>query len=280
MKTLVAILTSGKLDKLRRCIDSVLLQTEPSDVVVVINTLDDHYANLAFEEAAKYDIEVVITESNGKPGKGNNSLIKHFLSTDYTHVIPVDGDDILLPTAVSRLTALVHSSAADVIGLIDGLVIMDNKQLPIETGLKSDGYVTKVLQYMDHNHRRMFNLYFARIRRVSNEYGNILNRFVILSRNAGSAVMYDEQLAGAEDIKQGLCLKLLHHAGKLKYIVVRSEDIYLYDMSDESLLFNVFFKSDPNEELKQFWHDLSDDQINTLKSFRLECINDHNGFQC
>lgn len=280
MKTLVAILTSGKLEKLQRCIDSVLLQVEHSDVVVIINTLDKPYENLASLLAAENGIKSVITESNGKPGKGKNSLISYFLSTDFTHVIPVDGDDFLFPLATTKLSELIHTTNADVIGLIDGLVLMGNNQLPIEIGLQTEEYITKVLRYMDRKHRKIFNLYLARIRRVSNEYGNIFNRFMILSRNAASVMMYDEELSGAEDIKQGLYLKLLHHAGMLKYILVRSENIYLYDMSGESLLFSVFFKANPNEELTQFWQDLSDDQINILKSFQLECIDDHDGFQC
>ena len=280
MKTLVAILTSGKLEKLQRCIDSALLQVEHSDVVVIINTLDKQYENLASLLAAENGIKSVITESNGKPGKGKNSLINYFLSTDFTHVIPVDGDDFLFPLAATKLSELIHTTKADVIGLIDGLVLMDDNQLPIEVGLQTEEYIAKVLRYMDHKHRKMFNLYLARIRRVSNEYGNIFNRFMILSRNAAAAMMYDEELSGAEDIKQGLHLKLLHHAGMLKYILVRSENIYLYDMSDESLLFSVFFKANPNNELTRFWHDLSDDQINTLKSFQLECVDDHDGFQC
>lgn len=279
MKTLIAILTSGKLEKLQRCIDSALLQAEHSDVVVIINTLDDQYEKLASLLAEKNGVKSVITESNGRPGKGKNSLIKYFLSADYTHVIPIDGDDILLPLAVSKLTALVHTEQADVIGLIDGLALLNDMQLPIEAGLKSADYRNRVLEYMDPKHLRKFNLHVAKIRRVSNEHGNFFNRFVILSRAAALEVAYDENLAGAEDIKQGLAFKLLHHSGALKYMLLSSEDIYLYDVNDESILFRLVCKADPNDEIQQFWSDLSDDQINTLKSFQLECIDDRNGFQ-
>jgi hypothetical protein len=123
-------------------------------------------------------------------------------------------------------------------------------------------------------------LHVARIRRVSNEHGNFFNRFVILSRAAALEVAYDESLAGAEDIKQGLAFKLLHHSRALKYMLLSSEDIYLYDVNDESILFRLVCKADPNDEIQQFWSNLSDDQINTLKSFQLECIDDRNGFQC
>jgi hypothetical protein len=280
MKTLIAILTSGKLEKLQRCIDSALLQVEHSDVVVIINTLDKQYETLASSLASVNSVKSVITESNGRPGKGKNALIKYFLSTDFTHVIPVDGDDILLPQAVSKLNKLLDSEHVDVLGLINGLALLNDMQLPIEEGLKSADYRNRVLEYMDPKHLRKFNLHVARIRRVSNEHGNFFNRFVILSRTAASSVAYDEHLAGAEDIKQGLAFKLLHHSGALKYMLLSSEDIYLYDVNDESILFRLVCKADPNDEIQQFWSGMSDDQINTLKSFQLECIDDRNGFQC
>jgi len=274
MKTLIAILTSGKLEKLQRCIDSALLQTEHSNVVVIINALDKQYENLASSLAAVNSIKSVTTESNGRPGKGKNALINYFLSTDFTHVIPVDGDDILLPQAVSKLNKLVDSEHVDVLGLINGLALLNDMQLPIEEGLKSADYRNRVLEYMDPKHLRKFNLHVARIRRVSNEHGNFFNRFVILSRAAALEVAYDESLAGAEDIKQGLVFKLRHHSGALKYVLLSSEDIYLYDVNDESILFRLVCKADPDDEIQQFWSELSDDQINTLKSFQLECLHD------
>lgn len=279
MKILVAILTSGQIDKLERCILSVLPQMIKQDVVVIINTIDELYAQSALTLAKSLGVTALVTASNGRPGKGKNALINYFLSTDYTHVIPVDGDDILLPTAVIRLATLTHSSQADVIGLIDSLGLLTNEILPCEVILKSEEYRNRVQVNMDKNTRRQFNLHVAKIRRISNEHGNFFNRFVILSRIAAKAISYDEELSGAEDIKQGLFLKLLHYDGTLKYVVVSSEDIYMYDVTGESIMVSLVCKSDPNAEIQRFWFDLSEDQINTLKSFQLECIDDRNGFR-
>lgn len=279
MKILVAILTSSQIDKLERCILSVVSQSIKQDVVVIINTVDDLYAQSALNLAESLGVTALVTISNGRPGKGKNALIDYFLSTDYTHVIPVDGDDILLPTAVIRLAALSHSSQADVIGLINGLALLKNEQLPIELGLKSADYRNRVLEYIDPKHLRKFNLHVAKIRRVSNEHGNFFNRFVLLSRKAAKEISYDEELSGAEDIKQGLFLKLLHHVGIVKYVLVSSENIYLYDVTGESILFSLVCKADPNDEIQRFWFNLLEDQINTLKSFQLECIDDRNGFR-
>ena len=55
---LVAILTSGKLEKLIRCIESVLSQT--SDVIVVCNTLDFSYVEQARKVAEDYNLEFIV----------------------------------------------------------------------------------------------------------------------------------------------------------------------------------------------------------------------------
>jgi hypothetical protein len=274
MKTLIAILTSGKLEKLQRCIDSALLQAEHSNIVVIINALDKQYENLASSLSSANSIKSVITESNGRPGKGKNALIKYFLSTDFTHVIPVDGDDILLPNAVKKLTLISKEQNADIVGLINGLVLFQDEQMLAEDWQKHEIYFKRGFDNIDPKNYKKFNLHIAKIRRTSVEYGNMLNRFVLISRKAASHINYDEELAGAEDIKQGLLLKLIHLEGKINYMLLSSQDIYLYDVTDEGVFFNTLCKSDPNTELKRFWHDLSNEQISTLQTFQLECIYD------
>ena len=273
MQTLVAILTSEKIEKLERCIKSVIDQTDKSNIVVVINTLDDRYANLATYLAETYGIKSVITDSIGKPGRGKNELIKYFLNTDFTHVIPVDGDDMLLPNAVSKLTKIGKNNV-DVLGLIDGLTLLYDQKMSVEDWQKTEIYLQRGLDSIDPKNYKKFNLHIAKIRRTSIEYGNLFNRFVLISKKAAQLINYDEVLAGAEDIKQGLLLKLAHNEGTIKYILLSSQDVYLYDVTDQGVFFNTLCKSDPDVELKRFWHDLSNDQINILRSFQLECIHD------
>ena len=274
MNTLIAILTSEKIDKLERCIQSVLPQAPISNIVVIINTLDERYKNLAVLLSNMYGVKVVITESNGKPGRGKNELIKYFLSTEFTHVIPVDGDDMLLPNAVDKLTTIIKEKNADLIGLINGLTLLHDEKMSVEDWQKHEIYFKRGFENIDPKNYKKFNLHIAKIRRTSVEYDNLFNRFVIISKKAASSINYDEDLAGAEDIKQGLLLKLMQHQGKLNYLLLSSNDVYLYDVTDEGVFFKTLCKSDPDKELKRFWHDLTNDQINILRSFQLECIHD------
>lgn len=274
MNTLIAILTSEKIDKLERCIQSVLPQAPISNIVVIINTLDERYKNLAVLLSNMYGVKVVITESNGKPGRGKNELIKYFLSTEFTHVIPVDGDDMLLPNAVDKLTTIIKEKNADLIGLINGLTLLHDEKMSVEDWQKHEIYFKRGFENIDPKNYKKFNLHIAKIRRTSVEYDNLFNRFVIISKKAAASINYDEDLAGAEDIKQGLLLKLMQHQGKLNYLLLSSKDVYLYDVTDEGVFFKTLCKSDPDKELKRFWHDLTNDQINILRSFQLECIHD------
>jgi len=100
-------------------------------VVVVCNTLDFSYVEQAAQVAESYGLEFIVTESNGNPGRGKNSVTDYFLTTDFTHLIPVDGDDILLPNAIQILADVVESRNPDVIGLIGGNVLLNGKELPI-----------------------------------------------------------------------------------------------------------------------------------------------------
>lgn len=272
-KLLVAILTSEKLEKLERCIQSVIDQTDKSNVVVIVNTLDDRYANLATYLADSYGIKSVITNSIGKPGRGKNELVRYFLTTDYTHVIPVDGDDMLLPNALEKLTSF-STSDNDVVGLIDGLTLLYDQKMSVEDWQKTEIYLQRGLDSIDPKNYKKFNLHIAKIRRTSIEYGNLFNRFILISKKAAELINYDEVLAGAEDIKQGLFLKLAHHEGLINYILLSSQHIYLYDVTDQGVFFNTLCKSDPDVELKRFWYDLSNEQINILRSFQLECVHD------
>lgn len=271
MNILVAVLTSKDVIKLKRCIESVLPQT--SNVVVVCNTLDFSYVEEAEKVAKDYNLKFIVTESNGNPGKGKNSVKDYFLTTEFTHLIPVDGDDMLLPDALRKITEIVESRDPDVIGLIDSLMLLEDRSIPVKNWEKLDFIQQRFAELTDPKNQRRLNLHIEKIRRVSNQYDNFFDRFVLLSRKAASYTNYNETLTGAEDIKQSLIFKLLQKEGVLNYILLSSESIYLYDVSDVGACFAVC-KSDISLESTIFWEGITTEQINTLKSFELERLYD------
>ena len=105
MKILISLLTSNNIKCLNASYKSIknqYLNNINYKIIIVVNTLNNDYYSLVQQ---KYRNELVIrTESNGKPGKGKNSVLKLFEeSQDYDYLIPLDGDDILYPCALNRL---------------------------------------------------------------------------------------------------------------------------------------------------------------------------------
>lgn len=114
LKVLVTILTSSSLDLFEVCFQSVIRQKYIKETcpevsfhpVVLVNTRNPGY----FKEVKDllfnvYNFTNVFeTESNGLPGKGHNSEIEYFRQhMEYDWMFPVDGDDLIYPTAFLQL---------------------------------------------------------------------------------------------------------------------------------------------------------------------------------
>ena len=94
------ILTSTNYDALVRHFDSRYSNIEKEDAVVVINTLNEKYSAQAEDFCKENNIEYYITESNGTPAKGKNSVLDIFLESNNDYCVMVDGDDFLTPHGV------------------------------------------------------------------------------------------------------------------------------------------------------------------------------------
>lgn len=112
MKFLSIILTSSKFDLLVRCLKSVINQRKVNfeyKIIVNVNTLNEDYYKLVLDKIPKFfnlkksNIEIVRTESNGRPGKGHNSCLKLFKEKkEYDYLTMIDGDDLYYPVAFQR----------------------------------------------------------------------------------------------------------------------------------------------------------------------------------
>lgn len=88
------------------------------DLTIVINTLDKSFEAKAISYCKENNIEYFVTESNGTPSKGKNSVLDIFESSNYTHMVLVDGDDFLTPHGVWSYKQIANSeNAPDVLGL-------------------------------------------------------------------------------------------------------------------------------------------------------------------
>ena len=89
-----------------KCVKRQFLSLPKEHTTVIINTLDNQYASEVFAWCKQQSIDVEITESNGRPGKGKNSCLDHFLTNSYAHMLLIDGDDFVQPHGVNYYSSI------------------------------------------------------------------------------------------------------------------------------------------------------------------------------
>lgn len=107
-----------------RTLERQFSSLRPKETVVIINTLDLEYVKDATDFCMSNDIEHHITESDGTPATGKNSLLQKFLESDNEYMVQVDGDDIITPYGRNLYrTVALSDSPPDIICLCDELSI-------------------------------------------------------------------------------------------------------------------------------------------------------------
>ncbi len=89
------VLTSNHFQFLKRHISEEYSNIPKEDLVVVINTLDEDYLMMAKGFCIHKEIEYYVTESDGTPATGKNSVLDLFLKSDNDYMVLIDGDDYL-----------------------------------------------------------------------------------------------------------------------------------------------------------------------------------------
>jgi cellulose synthase/poly-beta-1,6-N-acetylglucosamine synthase-like glycosyltransferase len=233
MNLLVAILTSRDVEKLKRCIESVLPQT--SDVVVVCNTLDFSFVEQARIVAEAYNLEFLITESNGTPAKGKNSVLEIFRSRSHAYYMQIDADDYLVPDALSKIAKIVQQNPdVDVIGLIDGFMTY-NGGTTSGNAFFNGTDIYKFADIRGAHGVRLIKL--GKFLAKNLEY----NRMLLYSNKTVNSFNFDEKFIGSEDI---VASYKLYYNTDIKYVLTK-EHLYVYDLEDMGNFHR--FLSDSNE---------------------------------
>jgi GT2 family glycosyltransferase len=230
---LVAILTSGKLEKLIRCVESVLSQTE--EVIVVCNTLDTSYVEQARKVAKAYNIEFIVTESNGKPAKGKNSVLEIFRTRSHDYYMQVDGDDYLTPDALSKMITIARQNPdVDVIGAHGGRLIYN--------GITTTGkqfFIEYLANVNDEQRSRLIDL--GRFLEANLQE----SRMLLYSKKVVNAFNFDETFIGLEDVVGAY---KLYYDPDIKFILT-NEDLYVYDLEDNGNFYEFLNNSNGIERV-------------------------------
>ncbi len=228
-KLLVAVLTSGEPEKLDRCLRSVNSNSSPHERIVVINTTDPDYPSLATEIALEHGWPVHISESNGTPARGKNSVLDHFRKTDSDWLFQIDGDDYISDGCLARLHYEIDQNEFDAAVLIGSQILDPNgDQREFAEGLSSDA----VLQYAGKWTKEEHAIYLKFKKHLEQKTfdGDLLNRFLLMNRKIAEH-RFNETLAAAED---NLFYIQTADTYKVHPIDVKEDDfIYMYDQTTE-----------------------------------------------
>lgn len=152
------ILTSSKIESLMKHSETIPL----AEQVVIINTLDDDYLISATEYCIQNNIEHYVTESDGTPATGKNSVMQKFLESEYEYMVQVDCDDTITKEGYEYYKRVSENNPPDLICLynqwlerIDAFDVIDGVEVPVNN-LRTFGW----RRHIGDNKRRFhrFNL--------------------------------------------------------------------------------------------------------------------------
>ena len=243
MKLLCVCLTSSDVNRASRCVRSIDNQSAipfDYDIKVFVNTVDECYAGIVKDRFG--DGMVVVTESNGRPGKGKNSAVNWFIANEqYTHLMIVDGDDFLYPVAFERLDYILKHTDADVIGvqMCDSLV--SNEKEHVRRIKIGDDKWLEGWFHEQPNHVADFD-YQSFMSWYSDENAMLpfpVNRLMIFNRKAATQqirLWYSESVDMCDDVMSDFCALVLHVIGVIKYVLSSVTSIYVYDSTCDGVV--------------------------------------------
>ena len=123
------ILVSKDVGRLWRHFAPHLSNLSREETEVVINTTNNADRRELIEFCKDFNLSYHVTDSNGTPARGKNSVLEIFSKSSHDYCVQIDGDDILTPHGVELYRRIASSATVpDVICLKD------------QISLCSDGY--------------------------------------------------------------------------------------------------------------------------------------------
>ena len=246
---LTAVLTSEDPKKLDRCLKSL---NDQAHILVVCNTTDEKYPKEAEKVASKYSTKFIQTESNGKLGKGKNSVLEHFSKTDMDFLFLVDGDDFVYPHALETVHTILNKvgDEFDIMALTESEVWTGTELVRIKDWTESEDFRRKITpKIMQLTPEEMASLaQISQVGRELTEDGSGLHRVILYSKKAAKEFRWSED----DDIADnpGFLDLVIQFGDRVMY--TNAKNIYIYDQSEEST--GVYFETLKNQS-KYVWKD-------------------------
>ena len=237
LKMMVCILTSSKLDYFKESLKSVKNQQKiygiDWDIFIIVNTINDDYYYKLLDEYPEENI--VRTVSNGKPGKGHNSVLDFFKKKDnYDYLFMLDGDDFLYPSALRHIESYIASNNPEILMLMyhDTLsyilqakntphMVINNKVYLLYNIIKPDSESWHTAKGINPFQNPIFQM-------------NTMGRLILFSRESIKYnIRYDEECSLYDDFYPAMQVLELAYLNK-NIIRTDDSDIYVYNALNES----------------------------------------------
>jgi hypothetical protein len=196
------------------------------ELCVVINTKNDEFKNEMIQYCESSKINYVVTESDGTPSTGKNTVFTVFDKTDCTHLVQIDGDDFLYPTFLQHIERhLMKYPNTDVLGILPCDSIYRNKEEgfhDLNCGLYAGLWGTNYCSWdfwIPFDTDSIF---------TENNKGN-LSRLMLFSRAIPNKFFYDPEQIIGEDYKIHFDLLFAHHRDEITYWFSTASDTWVRD---------------------------------------------------
>ena len=250
-KYLLTILCSSNLELLKISFESAAnqLNYDNYDIFIVINTLNEEFykevLNYYKENMHKKLKKIIRSESNGKPGKGHNSLLDIFKSEpEYEYLLILDGDDFYYPCALERINFINENYKLDLFFLTANTKI--SKKIEINNN-EIEKKIDNIQQDINYNYNTTYTISkFQNIVGIGKEYNDIIatpfrliatNRKIFKNYNK----LFDENMKLYDDYYLYLLIYKLYNDNNfnpknINIKIINDSYIYLYNKFNESSL--------------------------------------------
>lgn len=273
MRLLLAILTSSKPDLARLCYDSIASQHPVEDIVVIVNTTNPHHLG-DIQSQMPPGTNIQETKSNGRPGKGHNSVLRYFQQhPEYDYCVLVDGDDFLYPRALTRLGHYLLYNP-------DILFIAFHDILHPNLINATNPHITfRNKCCLSYNIDSLTTNEWYRIKGAINPFQNDINHmntyarpFVFSRRSLEYDIYYDENVTLYDDFVVFLKAFELGVLGKLNAFTMIDTNMYLYNLTSLDTASKKYFSAENESTRKrenEYYQQSIKNQFLTLKRWDL-----------
>ena len=239
MKNIVIFILTNNNEKLLKLVYNTVLKQKNHNftynIIIVVNSLNEDYYKDVLKEFENINVEIIKTESNGKPGMGHNSCINLFkIRKEYNYMIMIDGDDFLYPYALNQLNKCFEKkNNLDILMLksTDKLKYIEENEYDLLDINLNNNFALSTKTYVDY---KLYPWNKEHIE-LSNFYNNSLCtplRLFLLHRNVLDYIkddLYHNECSLYDDYLMFLYYIRLSQIDKLECYIIPGKYIYLYN---------------------------------------------------